>query len=84
MGIAGLWKPGEGNHPPVFTMLTCEPGPDVAAIHKRQVVVLEARDWRAWLMAAKAEGEVLRPSAAGTFSVRRDSEEASQTTPRLL
>lgn len=75
MGIAGLWKPGEGNHPPVFTMLTCEPGPDVAAIHKRQIVVLAPQDWRAWLMAERPEGEVLRPSAAGTFAVRRDADE---------
>lgn len=74
MGIAGLWRPGEGNHPPVFTMLTCEPGPDVAAIHKRQIVVLEPQDWRDWLSAARPEEEVLKPSAAGTFAVHRDSE----------
>jgi putative SOS response-associated peptidase YedK len=73
MGIAGLWKPGEGNHPPVFTMLTCEPGPDVAALHNRQIVVLEPQDWRAWLAAERPEAEVLRPSAAGTFSVRREA-----------
>lgn len=84
MGIAGLWRPGEGNHPPVFTMLTCEPGPDMAAIHKRQIVVLEPRDWRVWLTAERREGEVLRPSAAGTFRVRSDSDETAQAAPRLL
>jgi putative SOS response-associated peptidase YedK len=85
MGIAGLWKPGEGNHPPVFTMLTCEPGPDVAAIHKRQIVVLEPQDWRAWLTAERAEGEVLRPSAAGTFAVVNDiGKMTDEGFPRLF
>ena len=26
--IAGIWKPGQGNHPPSFTMLTTAPGAD--------------------------------------------------------
>jgi putative SOS response-associated peptidase YedK len=37
--IAGLWRPVEGQAP-AFTMLTCEPSPDVAPIHNRQIVVL--------------------------------------------
>jgi putative SOS response-associated peptidase YedK len=85
IGIAGLWKPGEGNHPPVFTMLTCEPGPDVAAVHKRQIVVLETQDWRAWLAAERPEDEVLHPSPAGTFTVRRDTPDpAPKSASRLL
>jgi putative SOS response-associated peptidase YedK len=32
-----------------FTLLTTEPGPDVAPIHNRQMVVLERSDWLAWL-----------------------------------
>jgi putative SOS response-associated peptidase YedK len=67
MAIAGLWKPAHGNQPPVFTLLTCEPGPDIAGHHNRQVVVLEQGDWRAWLAGTKPEAEVLRPSAAGVF-----------------
>ena len=27
MAIAGLWREGQGNQPPSFTMLTTEPGP---------------------------------------------------------
>ena len=65
MAIAGLWKPAHGNQPPVFTLLTCAPGPDIAGHHNRQVVVLEPADWRAWLHGTT--GEVLRPSAAGVF-----------------
>jgi len=67
MGIAGLWKPAHGNQPPVFTLLTCEPGPDIAGHHNRQVVVLERQDWRAWLGGTEPEADVLRPSAAGVF-----------------
>lgn len=85
IAIAGLWRPGEGNHPPVFTMLTCEPGPDVAAIHNRQIVVLEPQDWRAWLMAERPEGEVLRPSAAGTFRAeRQEALSTADALPRLF
>ena len=40
MAIAGLWREGVGNKPPTFTMLTTDPGPDVAPIHNRQVVIL--------------------------------------------
>ena len=67
--IAGLWKPGEGNQPDGFTMLTTAPGPDVAPIHNRQVVVLRAGAWRDWLTLAKPEAEILRSLPAGSFKV---------------
>lgn len=67
MGIAGLWRPATGNIPGVFTLLTCEPGPDVAPIHNRQIVIVERQDWRAWLEGGKPEREVLKPAAAGTL-----------------
>jgi putative SOS response-associated peptidase YedK len=34
---------------PLFTLLTTEPGPDVAPIHDRQMVILRCGDWPAWL-----------------------------------
>src|SRR3954449_5133034 len=46
--IAWLWRPVEGDAA-AFTMLTCEPGPDVAPIHNRQIVVLDRSEWAAWL-----------------------------------
>jgi putative SOS response-associated peptidase YedK len=67
MAIAGLWREGEGNQPPAFTMLTTEPGPDVAPIHNRQVVVLRPENWRHWLELSKPEGELLRPLPAGSL-----------------
>ena len=84
MGVAGLWKPGVGNHPPVFTMLTCAPGRDVAAIHNRQIVVVEAWDWRAWLAAERPEEEVLQPSPEGTFCVVRDMPNAGPAKTNLI
>jgi putative SOS response-associated peptidase YedK len=45
--IAGLWRAGETGE--AFTMLTTEPGADVAPYHNRQVAVLAPERWRAWL-----------------------------------
>jgi putative SOS response-associated peptidase YedK len=67
--IAGLWRPVEGAAES-FTMLTCEPGPDVAPIHNRQVVVLDRQNWMPWLQGAP-EGDLLRPSTAGSLRVER-------------
>jgi putative SOS response-associated peptidase YedK len=67
--IAGLWREGQGNQPPAFTMLTTAPGPDVAPIHNRQVVVLRPEDWRHWLHPTKPESELLRPLPEGSLAV---------------
>jgi len=72
--IAGLWRhtDGEGeksNQPPAFTMLTTAPGPDVAPIHNRQVVVLPPQDWRHWLNLTRPEADLLRPLPAGSLHV---------------
>lgn len=68
-GIAGLWRAtkdvGEA-----CTMLTSEPGPDVAPYHDRQVVVLSRADWARWLDPAVPARDMLSPSPAGTFDVR--------------
>ena len=69
MAIAGLWREGEGNQPPSFTLLTTEPGPDVAPIHNRQIVVLRPEHWLAWLDLAKPESELLRPLPQGSLAV---------------
>src|ERR1700733_14384390 len=46
MAIAGIWRAGSGNQPDAFAMLTTAPGPDVAPIHNRQIVVLRPENWR--------------------------------------
>src|SRR3954453_5672952 len=69
--FAGLWRPmpdGEGD---AFTLLTTEPGPDVAPIHDRQMVVLDRSDWQAWILAERPEAELLRPLPGGSFTVEQ-------------
>jgi putative SOS response-associated peptidase YedK len=78
LAIAGIWRPGNGNQPDAFAMLTTAPGPDVVPIHNRQVVVLRPADWRAWLDLSMPEAELLRPLPAGSLNVevvRRGREE---------
>ena len=69
LAIAGIWREGQGNHPVAFTMLTTMPGPDVEPYHNRQVVVLRAENWAAWLYLTKSEIELLRPLPEGSLTV---------------
>jgi len=68
--MAGLWRPmPDGGD--AFTLLTTAPGPDVAPIHDRQVIVLQRPDWRAWLCLDRPEAELLRPLPAGSLTVEQ-------------
>jgi len=69
MAIAGLWREGQGNQPPSFTMLTTVPGPDVAPYHDRQVAVLRPTDWAAWINLTVPEAELLKPLPGGSLAV---------------
>jgi putative SOS response-associated peptidase YedK len=69
MAIAGIWRPGRGNQPDAFAMLTTTPGADVKPIHNRQIVVLRPEAWRAWLDLSVLEAELLRPLPAGSLGV---------------
>jgi putative SOS response-associated peptidase YedK len=68
--IAGLWrktdKVGEA-----FTMLTTEPGPDIAPYHNRQVAVLDRGHWRDWLNPEVSSESLIRPLPPGTLQVKR-------------
>jgi putative SOS response-associated peptidase YedK len=68
--IAGLWRrdPTVGE---AFTMLTTEPGPDVAPYHNRQVAVLPRERWGAWLEGSAAAVDLLGPCPAGMLKVER-------------
>lgn len=66
--IAGIWRP----HPQVgeaFTMLTLEPGPDVAPYHDRQIAVLDRDQWADWLDPSIPARDVLRTLPAGSLEV---------------
>ena len=69
--IAGIWRTsGVGE---AFTLLTTEPGPDVAPYHGRQVAVLDRADWSAWIEASAPARDLLKPLPAGTLEVRQIS-----------
>lgn len=68
--FAGLWRPmPQGGE--AFTLLTTEPGPDVAPIHDRQMVIVDRPDWEAWLAGSGNEAELLRPLPAGSLMVEQ-------------
>lgn len=68
--FAGLWRPGANGAGESFTLLTTEPGPDIAPIHDRQPVVLPREDWAAWLDLTKPDRVccALPPPARGRWS----------------
>jgi len=65
-----------GGDDPRFTLLTVDPGPDIAPTHDRQPVVLARADWDRWLA---GEDGLLTPSPAGTWTVA-EALRASQGT----
>ena len=68
LGIAGITRALDDTE--AFTMLTVEPGPDVAPIHNRQIVLLPQEAWAPWL-AGEAEAQFVRPSPEGYLQVGR-------------
>jgi len=69
-GIAGLWRtdPKVGE---ACTMLTVEPGPDVAPYHNRQVAIVAREHWLGWLDESSPAQNLLRPCPAGALAVER-------------
>lgn len=68
--IAGIWRtdPEVGE---AFTMLTMEPGADVAPYHDRQIVLLERSRWADWLDASVPEQSLIKPLPRGSLQVER-------------
>ena len=53
-----------------FTMLTCEPGPDIAPYHDRQIAILPKDQWAAWLGSPEAQPPIA-PLPAGSLKVEQ-------------
>lgn len=68
--IAGIWRdaPEVGE---AFTMLTMEPGPDIAPYHDRQVVVLERGSWADWLDPSISAKSLVKPLPPGSLLVEQ-------------
>jgi putative SOS response-associated peptidase YedK len=73
--FAALWRRSQTPDGPVeaFTLLTCEPGPDVAPIHNRQPVILEPDQWATWLDPAAPSAPLIRPSPKWSLAVEKAS-----------
>ena len=54
-----------------WTMLTTEPGPDIAPYHDRQIVCLGPEDYGRWLDPAVPSGDLCRPLPAGSLKVEQ-------------
>ena len=54
-----------------FTLLTCDPGPDIAPFHDRQPVILGPADWREWLTSGGDVSHLLAPLPAGQIKVEQ-------------
>ena len=67
--IAGLWRATDAGE--AFTMLTTEPGPDVAPYHHRQVAVISHERWGAWLDGTGSARDLLGPCPAGMLEVTK-------------
>ena len=91
MAFAGLWEGfrwPSGEVTRTFTIVTTDANADVAEVHNRMPVILEAGDWPVWLgEVAGNPRELLRPSPGGTLScwpVSRDVNFPHNNRPGLL
>lgn len=68
--IAGIWRsnPDVGE---AFTMLTMDPGPDIAPLHDRQIAILDRADWANWLDPAVSAKDILKALPAGSLAVEQ-------------
>jgi putative SOS response-associated peptidase YedK len=80
--MAALWRPAQGDWPASFTLLTREPGPDVAPYHNREIIVLPPERWKEWLFAESFEGDDLPVLPAGSLHVVKTWPPAEE--PRLI
>ena len=69
--IAGIWRTSDVGE--AFTMLTTEPGPDIAPYNDRQIAVLDRKDWASWLDPRISAKELIRPLPKGSLGVKQVS-----------
>lgn len=67
LALAAVWRAGEGTD--TFSLLTAEPGPDVAPYHDRGVLPLPPDRWADWLFDRAPSEALLVPPPAGALVV---------------
>lgn len=68
--VAGVWRMHE-TVGEAWTMLTTEPGPDIAPYHDRQIVLLRPEQWGGWIDGSAPTAELCRPLPAGSLDVEQ-------------
>jgi putative SOS response-associated peptidase YedK len=91
MALGGLWegwRSPEGEILRTFVIITVPANPDVAELHDRMPLIIEERDWSAWLGEAESDPTaLLKSSPAGTlrvWSVSRAVNSPQNNEPQLL
>jgi putative SOS response-associated peptidase YedK len=69
--FAGLWDRAQTADGPIesFTILTTAAGPDMAAIHDRQPVILRREHWASWLNPADPIEPLVQVEPAGALMI---------------
>jgi putative SOS response-associated peptidase YedK len=65
-----------------FTMLTAEPGPDIAPFHDRQIVILRSNRGMGWLNLSRPHSELLRALSGRRLIIRPCARMASRCNSR--
>ena len=65
LALAAVWRAGPAGD--AFSLLTAEPGPDVAPYHTRGVLPLPVSLWADWLLDRRPAEALLSPPSAGTL-----------------
>lgn len=68
--VTGIWRETK-DVGQAFTMLTMEPGPDIAPYHDRQIVIVERDAWADWLDPSVSAQSIIRPLPAGSLLVEQ-------------
>ncbi len=68
--IAGIWRSTD-DVGEAFTMLTMEPGPDIAPYHDRQIVILARDAWADWLDPSVSAKSLIKALPAGSLAVEQ-------------
>jgi putative SOS response-associated peptidase YedK len=91
MALGGLWegwRSPEGEILRTFVIITVPASPDVAELHDRMPLIIEERDWPAWLGEAESDPTaLLKSSPAGTlrvWSVSRAVNSPQNNEPQVL
>lgn len=76
--FAGLWDRAMTSEGPVesFAIVTCAAGPDMAAYHDRQPVILDPDTWARWLDLSADARPLLVPGPPGALAVEPAREAA--------